>query len=153
MGISMHIWFWMFFWICMILCFVFILFYQSMKHNYIIICLDSMFETFCVADEFVFSRFRDVFEHSDRPMVEVKIGLEECSWVGLVNFLCHISSCHVSVSIHKHLPFNVSRGSCNFFLQQIYAFSWKQLVLQSMRSWNNHLMHISTGGHLQILEK
>ena len=55
-----------------------------------------MFETFCVADEFVFSRFRDVFEHSDRPMVEVKIGLEECSWVGLVNCLCHIGSLHDS---------------------------------------------------------
>ena len=25
-----------------------LLFHQSMKHNYIIICLDSMFETFCV---------------------------------------------------------------------------------------------------------
>ena len=35
-----------------------------MKHNYIIICLDSMFETFCVADEFVFLHFWDVFDVS-----------------------------------------------------------------------------------------
>ena len=37
---------------------------ESMKHNYIIICLDSMFENFCVADEFEFLRFRIVFDIS-----------------------------------------------------------------------------------------
>ena len=36
--------------------------FNSMKHNYVIICLDSMFETFCVADEFIFAQFWDVFE-------------------------------------------------------------------------------------------
>ena len=35
-----------------------------MKHNYVIICLDSMFETFLVADEFEFLRIRDVFDIS-----------------------------------------------------------------------------------------
>ena len=35
-----------------------------MKHNYVIICLDSMFETFLVADEFEFLRFWDVFDVS-----------------------------------------------------------------------------------------
>ena len=34
-----------------------------MKHNYVI-CLDSMFETFLVADEFEFLRFWDVFDVS-----------------------------------------------------------------------------------------
>ena len=35
-----------------------------MKHNYVIICLDSMFETFLVADEFEFLRIWDVFDVS-----------------------------------------------------------------------------------------
>ena len=44
---------------------------ESMKHNYIIICLDSMFEAFCVVDEFVFLRFWDVFDVS-LPVIQFR---------------------------------------------------------------------------------
>ena len=47
---------------------IFLYYFINRWNTTIIICLESMFEAFCVADEFVFSRFRDVFEHSDRPM-------------------------------------------------------------------------------------
>ena len=39
--------------------------FNSMKHNYVIICLDLMFETVCVAGEFRFFRFWNVFDISD----------------------------------------------------------------------------------------
>ena len=41
-----------------------------MKHNYVI-CLDSMFETFLVADEFEFLRFWDVFDVS-LPVIQFR---------------------------------------------------------------------------------
>ena len=80
-----------------------------MKHNYVIICLDSMFETFLVADEFEFLRIRDVFDIS---VPKKHTGSEITIWVYIavlwvLNCVCHISFCNVSRRIHKHFLFVV----------------------------------------------
>ena len=85
-----------------------------MKHNYVIICLDSMFEAFLVADEFEFLRIRDVFDIS---LPSIQFGCEETICVDspicvivlwVLNCVCHISFCNVSRRIHKHFLFDVS---------------------------------------------
>ena len=81
-----------------------------MKHNYVIICLDSMFETFLVADEFEFLRIRDVFDIS---VPKTYSGSEITRWVyvfvlWVLNSVCYVSFCNVSRSINEHFLFVVS---------------------------------------------
>ena len=78
---------------------------ESMKHNYINICLNSTFDIFWVAGEFIFAQFRDVFEiwmyMSILFGTEITIWVSEgCLEVWAVNCICHISICNVSQSIH-----------------------------------------------------
>ena len=99
-----------------------------MKRNYIIICLDSMFETFCVADEFVFLRFLDVFDIS---LPTIQFGCEVTTWVEsiivlwVLNCVCHISFCNVSRRIHNQFLFDISQSTCK---TQIATANSKSLV-------------------------
>ena len=95
-----------------------------MKHNYIIICLDSMFETFCVADEFVFLRFWDVFDIS-LPVIQFRSEVTESLWV--LKCVCHISFCNVSRRVHKHFLFVVVFFSNNKSV--LYHGNWWQRAI------------------------
>ena len=68
-----------------------------------------MFETVCVAVEFEFFQFWDVFDISD-PKIPfgLEITLWVCPTVWIANCVCHITFCNVSRSINKHFLWGVS---------------------------------------------
>ena len=101
-----------------------------MKHNYVIICLDSMFETFLVADEFEFLQIRDVFDISvpKKPCgSEITIWVVEAGVLWVLNCVCHISFCNVSRRIHKHFLFVVVFFSNNKSV--LYHGNWWQRAI------------------------
>ena len=110
-----------------------------MKNNYIIICLDSMFEAFCVADEFIFVQFWDVFEigmyMSKLFGTEITIWVSEgCLEVWAVNCICHISICNVSRSIHIPCEQSLTYNKSMLY----HGNRWQRTIALASSSCSHH---------------